>query len=1141
MRKKLLRLLWVAPVAMLLFADAASAQSTGTIVGVVNDAATGKPVAGALVIATSKSLQGEQTAVTDARGAYTLTALPPGIYKLSAQLQGFKPAERSDINLRVDFTLRANIAIVPEAVQMEEQVVRTGTAPAVNIGSAEAGTIVSREFLAAVPTTRTFEQVATIAPTAQNDGFGVSFAGATSPENNYIIDGLRVSDPNYGQLGTNILTNFIDQLDLKVGSFMPEYGYSTAGVVNVVTKSGGNEFHGSIWGNLTPGLFTPSTPATFRAGEALASQSTPYKGSYNADFGVEVGGPIVKDKLWFYAGFAPRMTYASRTRYLQSKTACVQPAPPAPQDPTCVDGFRQDQYGQYIMKPIAGTEAGYGAGDTTYFMIGKLTWLVNENHNIALAANSQPTTNYGFTNVGAESAGQRGSSYNSTNATVNYTGKFLDKHLLAQVTGGWYSQTTETNGATINGINTLTTPTTEWQNTQDLSNFIAGFTCPTPGGCVATLYRTGGRGAYDKSANNRYAGNFSLTGLFDLAGQHQLKGGVQVDFSKYANDRYYTGGGYFYGYGLAGSTSAANNRAGNSLAIYRAYGFQDPNSMISATRSANICSSITTDPVTGAKTCNNQGLKDANSPGHLNSDTQTWSNGFYLQDSWTIANVLTLNFGVRLDQQTMRSPGYEAVNPEAPSLSIMNEWAPRVQAIWDFTGTGRGKIQANWGLYFESIPLDMASRAFGSEVSLGGRYQLGTCSDSSPITNPGLNPFTQCPNVYGLNGPTPGPAQGPGPNTITLTQSLASRRGFSLGSQFPSVVDPNLKGPSVQQFGGGVQYEILQDLTLGVEYLGRRLDTAVEDMSSDDGSNYFIANPGKSAAWTPTSGPYSGVTLNAKQAAGLSWLGVYYATPWPDPVRSYDGFTITLNKLFSKRWLMQASYTWSSLRGNYGGLFRTEDGQLDPNLSSDFDLIGLQGNKSGPLGLNRTNQIKAAGSYNASLSPDVSLVPSINFQAYSGVPVNALAAQAGANGVIYGDGQSYLLPMGSGGVMPWMFQLDLGAKVIWALSGPYSLQFSLDLFNILNMQTAQWVDNNWTFDSATPMQNAQCAQRTATVGSSPIRTLQDNCPDLAYARTVDDRPINVNLNYGQPTGAGNGRLGAYQLPISARFGVQLTF
>ena len=88
---------------------------------------------------------------------------------------------------------------------------------------------------------------------------------------------------------------------------MPEYGYSTAGIINTVTKSGGNEFHGSIWGNLTPGFFTRA-PRRAPTAYALASQSTPYKGSYDADFGVEVGGPIVKDKLWFYAGFAPRCT-----------------------------------------------------------------------------------------------------------------------------------------------------------------------------------------------------------------------------------------------------------------------------------------------------------------------------------------------------------------------------------------------------------------------------------------------------------------------------------------------------------------------------------------------------------------------------------------------------------------------------------------------------------------------------------------------------------------------------------------------------------------------------------------------------------------------------------------------------------------
>ncbi len=330
MRKKLHYLLRLAPVAVLLCAGIASAQVTGQIVGQVTDAASGKPVAGALVIATSPALQGESTAVTDAKGEYTLTTLPPGKYKVAAQLSGYKPTERTDIVLRVGYTLRANLSIIPEAVQMEEQVVKTGLAPVVNIGTAEAGTIVSKEFLSSIPTARTYENVATIAPTAQRDFYGISFAGASSPENNYIIDGLRVSDPALGTLGTNLLTNFVDQLDIKVGSFMPEFGYSSAGIINTVTKSGGNEFHGSIWGNLTPGFFTPALPAIGTNGDGLASYSSPYKGSYAADFGVEVGGPIVKDKLWFYAGFAPQMSVQRADHVLPLQEPGLRPRPVQP-------------------------------------------------------------------------------------------------------------------------------------------------------------------------------------------------------------------------------------------------------------------------------------------------------------------------------------------------------------------------------------------------------------------------------------------------------------------------------------------------------------------------------------------------------------------------------------------------------------------------------------------------------------------------------------------------------------------------------------------------------------------------------------------------------------------------------------------
>ena len=307
-------------------------------------------------------------------------------------------------------------------------------------------------------------------------------------------------------------------------------------------------------------------------------------------------------------------------------------------------------------------------------------------------------------------------------------------------------------------------------------------------------------------------------------------------------------------------------------------------------------------------------------------------------------------------------------------------------------------------------------------------------------------------------------------------------------------------------------------------------------MSSDDGTNYYIANPTVSAPWTPTAGPYQGITFNPNNAAGVSFTtGTVYSVNWPKP----DPLLRRV-LLHGEQALLQEvagpgqSYTWSSLRGNFPGLFRGENGQLDPNITSEYDLVALLGNKQGPLNGNKTNQIKVAGSYNATLSPDVTLVPSINFQAFSGVPVSATAAQA-----LYGNGESYLLPRGVVGNLDWTIQLDAGAKLMWAISGPYTLQFSLDIFNLLNMQTTQWVDMNYTFDFATPMQNAQCGNKTSATSKDPLTALNAACPDLPYARTLDDRRISPNLNFGRP--ANNTGINAYQAPISARFGVALSF
>jgi hypothetical protein len=1104
-------------------AFSASAQTTGTLLGTVTDGATGKPVAGALVIATSPALQGEQTAVTDGGGHYVITLLPPGRYKVAGQVQGYQPNERGNLVLRVDFTLRANLALTPEAVTVEAQVIQSRVAPVVNVGNAEEGGVISREFLATVPTTRDYEGAVLITPTALRDQGGISLGGATSPENNYILDGMRVGDPSGNSLGANLLTNFIDQIDVKTGGFMPEYGYSSGGIINTVIKSGGNEFHGSIWGNLTPGLFTPRSEAIGRNGEAVASFASPYKGSYDADFGLEVGGPILKDKLWFYAGLAAQMVYDVRTGYYRSRV-------PSATNPN-VSQF--DPYGLFVMQELPGTEIVYGSGFSKMYAVAKLTWLVSENHNLFLSFNTQPSWDGGRFGVnGTASATYDRSTNNVTNVVLGYGGKFLDKHLLVEGNLGWYEAPWNPSASVVNGVDQATTPRIGWATLQPLQNFDSAVasSCPYTSrqtgiglspGCYVQNYVTGGIGGYEESTTRRLAGTASVTALFDLLGQHVLKGGVQIDYAEYNGTQGVFGGSVGTAYGRFLGPGVPGTGGSYDVFAMESFGVVDPGSGLPGPGDpvyASWCSSY----VDGR--CINPGGTNPGLSGTNTVLSHNWSNGFYLQDAWTIANVLTLGFGVRLDTQVMTN-GSPNNAPGTPELDIRNSWAPRVQAIWDFTGQGRGKLQANWGRYYESVPLNVAFSSLASVPTIGGGYQLSSCT-AAMIPGPSStgNPAVSCPNVYGLPA-----GAGPGPNTVPLDPSPVTGAGFALSTSPFSPIAPGLEGQYTDQFGAGVQYEILQDLSVGVDYLGRRQGKVIEDMSSDEGGNFFIANPGASQPWTATEGLYKGQVFNPMNAVSTDQAtGVVYTAAFPLPVRSYDAVTVSVNKLFSKRWLAMASYTWSSLRGNYSGLIRTDSGQFWPNMLTEYDLVSMLGNRMGPLGSNHTNQIKAAGSYMLFLGDDVSLTPGFQLSALSGVPANTWGRHpTGSNA----DG--FLLARGMAGDLPWVLSLDLSAKLSWAITGPYTLNFTVSVFNLLNSQAMTGADQRYTFDYVVPIQGARCGAMNAITQKDPLTAIVADCPDLPYARTTNGLRVTPNLNYGRPT--------AYQTPISARFGVALSF
>ncbi len=383
------------------------------------DSSTQQPVGDAVVIATSPSLQGEQTAVTDASGSFEISLLPQGVYKLDIQREGYKPFSQEGLVLRLDKTIKIKLQLQPDTLQgppVEIEVAK----PVISTASTDTGGNVSKEQMGLIPygrNSRTFDAVLTTVPGSHSDTYGTAFNGSGSPESNYIVDGVQVNDPAYGIQGTTLLQDFVQEVEVKSGGYQAEFGRSSGGVVNVVTKSGGNDFHGSVFVNWSP--FEANRKEISGAGQAIASQASQ---NYNLDFGAELGGPIIKDKLWFYAGFAPQFISTNYDRIIQAQTEIGN-----------TGQAQVDNTGTPITHEVADQK--YATTQTSYQFTGKLTYLINENHTIALAVYGNPTKNSGVPNgIGGSNEGNAvfDESYESTDISARYAGKLFNKQMRSR-------------------------------------------------------------------------------------------------------------------------------------------------------------------------------------------------------------------------------------------------------------------------------------------------------------------------------------------------------------------------------------------------------------------------------------------------------------------------------------------------------------------------------------------------------------------------------------------------------------------------------------------------------------------------------------------------------------------------------------
>jgi hypothetical protein len=733
-----------------LLSTAALAQGTAVLTGTVTDAATGKPVADVVVTATSPNLQGEEIVVTDATGLYRIPQLPPGTYTLRLEKESFKPYSRGDINLRVDRTIRLNVQLQPESVQAEEVVV-VGRSPTVDIGSTQTGMSVGKDFINNVPFiqpnttgTRSFESLAAVAPQVTPDTYGYSFNGATSPENSIMIDGISVTDPAYGglnqlgggdQLGTgakpfvggaNMPVEFIEEVNVITGGYMPEYGRSTGGVLNAVTKSGSNEFHGSIFGNFTPGALTGPRPPLIRESSAFEFETKLWNAG---DFGVELGGPIIKDRLWFYAGFSPSLSRTRTRRSLYSlgfsgATNC----PITEQDDFGNCKIIDPATGQQQRTELPG-ETEYRFNDTrAYNYIAKLTFLIAPNQNLSLSVSGSPKSSVTAPFNPLQLAGYKDTNDN-LDIALKYQAGFFDKHLLVDATVGWHHQWISslpddgsdigaTSGAAshsgyiyrkyfkdagIQGHSLLDFEPLHSDAARALCQDSTG--APDPKLCPATsssqTYTFGGPAYIWKSNLDRVQAKLVVTYLLNALGHHVFKAGLDYSRSFYDITKGYGGGDLL-----------RESLGGTNIRDYRQFGY-----------------------FTAPDTFSQQHIdNDPTKPLGVHQAASGAETGAFVQDSWNVMDLVTVNLGLRYDTQQLYAGDGKL------GMTLNNMFSPRIGLIYDFTQRGQSKIFASFARYYESVPLDIADRALSGEFQ--GGFNRKKAPDGNGNGNLGCDPTT---------------------------------------------------------------------------------------------------------------------------------------------------------------------------------------------------------------------------------------------------------------------------------------------------------------------------------------------------------------------------------------------------------------
>ncbi len=891
----------------------AQSTVTGGIRGKITDP-QGATLPNATITATNIGTNAASTATTDEDGTYRIANLQPGTYTIGISATGFSnfTQERVVVEVGQVTTIDVPLGVAGQSAQVEV----TAEAPVINTNDNSNSTNINQTSINELPINgRRASNFVILTPATVPDGtFGlISFRGISGLLNNSTVDGGDNNQAFFSEergrtrINYSISQSAVREFQVNGSNYSSEYGRAAGGVVNTVTKSGTNDFHGDLFYYNRNNRNGARNPLAFRSviANGITTQVAAKPVDLRQQFGGTIGGPILKDRLFFFFSYDqqkrnfPGLASIRDPNYLNSANVTTLTS----------RGITSTQIGNTIQFLNSLTGETPRTGDQILFL-PKIDWQVNQNNLFSATYNRlRWKSPAGIQTQAVNFLGRN--SFGNDFVNVDTTNLRLQSTLSATTLNEarfQYSRDLEFQSSqTPSAGEPLTSTTSQGQRSPNVGLSFGGNTTFAFG--TPTFLE---RGKYPDERRIQFADTVTMT-----RGRHTFKFGG--DINKVSDDlenlRFQAGSysyanindfiiDYLFSQGSISATtqcaSTLTNTAGRTLPT----GF-------SATRTAGRCYSGNFSQGFG-----NPGIK-----------FNTFDYNFFAQDDFRITPRLTVNLGLRYEYEKLPKtmfpntdtgysntliPNVNRTFADATSTlpNDKNNFGPRFGFAYDLTGDGKTSIRGGYGIYYGRIINSTIANALLNTGSPGGQFQVNTASVLTVLAA-NATASTQTVSVQNPCAPTfPNVQTAPVLLTTTATGPVCSSGQLSTIAGAATAplgniqyFQQNFQAPLINQYDLIVERQIAKNTVASVSYvgsLGRNLPTFIDQN--------FNSIPTSLTTYTVSGGDFNGQTFTFPRYSRV--IGTQAITEIQSSVRSeYNALVLQINRRFTAGLQFQASYT----------------------------------------------------------------------------------------------------------------------------------------------------------------------------------------------------------------------------------------